>query len=805
MLISEIAHVLGAEIVSPGEDHTITQIAIDSRSSGNTTDELFIALKGPNHNAHQYIPALSADGAKNFLVEEPIAPIKGCNIIKVASTRDALQQLAAAIRRKVSIPIAGITGSNGKTIVKEWLSTILAVKYNVLKSPKSYNSQIGVPLSVWPLSSAHDVGVFEAGISQPGEMERLERIIMPTLGVLTNIGTAHDEFFHSKVEKTKEKLKLFRHSEKLIYCKEDDMVEQVVNTVFKGQKLSWSFGADSTYRVSRLEKNILNINQMKFRIPFSDQASLENLTHCIIAATEVGLQQDEIQEGIFQITQVKMRLELKKGINNCYLIDDTYNNDLAGLQKALDFMDQQKQAACKTVILSDFPHAKQEKDFFIRLNKLLDQKRINRLVAIGPEMIKNRQAFGMEPSFYRKTSDFLLSEEVKQFRNELILIKGGRKFGFERISKVLSEKAHKTVLEINLDAITHNLNFYKSLLKPTTKLMVVVKALAYGSGSTEVGKMLEFHKADYLAVAYADEGITLRKSGISLPIMVMNASEDDLFNLMQYKLEPEIYSLEQFRQFHAEYRLAGKPLPAHIILNTGMNRLGFNTSQLDELVHFLNRTEGIEVKSIFTHLAASEEATQEAFTQTQVALFRKAAEKLEAVLNNRPLRHILNSGGIVRHNHFQEDMVRLGIGLHGVEVSMMHPDELQHTATLKTVISQIREVKKGQTIGYGRKGRAFENMKVATIAIGYADGYLRYFGNGNAYVTIRGQKAPTIGSICMDMSMINISGLDVAVGDEVVVFGANPSIIQLAEWVQTIPYEILTNVSDRVKRVFYSA
>lgn len=804
MKVSEIAHLLGGKTISKTDDFDISQITIDSRSSKNTPNELFIALKGPNHDAHEFIPELSFAGAKNFLVEKWIEPVEDCNIIKVNSTPEALQQLAKRSRQKVNIPIVGITGSNGKTIVKEWLSSILSVKYNTLKSPKSYNSQVGVPLSVWPLNTAHEIGVFEAGISKPGEMERLEKIIAPTLGILTNIGTAHDEFFESKAQKTKEKLKLFSKTEKLIYQKGDEAFEQLVSTGFSGKKINWAFNREAHHQVTLKAEKRIHILGHDFEIPFTDQASIENLINSILAAHELGLTFHQIKEGIAQISQVKMRLELKKGINNCYLIDDTYNNDFAGLQKALDFMDQQKQVEHKTVILSDFPQSRQQTGFYQSLSELLVQKGVSRLVGIGPELTRHSNEFALKATFYEETSGFLSSAELRQFRNELVLIKGGRQFGLERVSKALSEKAHKTVLEINLDAITNNLNFYRSLLKPETKVMVVVKALAYGAGSEEIGKILEFHKVDYLAVAYADEGIALRKSGIGLPIMVMNASEDDTFNLIQYELEPEIYSMQQLERFQNDYALAGKVLPAHIILNTGMNRLGFNPPELDRLAQHLKQAKGLNVKSIFTHLAASEEEAHEHFSKSQVEMFREGAKKLESALSYRPIRHVLNSGGIVRHNEFQEDMVRLGIGLHGIEVSGIYNKQLQPAATLKTVISQIRKIGAGETIGYGRKGQAHKEMKVATIAIGYADGYLRYFGNGNAYVSIHGQQAPTIGNICMDMSMVDVTDLSVSVGDEVIVFGENPSISQLAHWAQTIPYEILTNVSNRVKRVFYS-
>ncbi len=501
---------------------------------------------------------------------------------------------------------------------------------------------------------------------------------------------------------------------------------------------------------------------------------------------------------------IKMRLELKKGINNSYLIDDTYDNDLARLTKALDFMDQQQHMNKRSLILSDFTQNKANDQVYLALNALLLERNINKLIAIGPKLSANREHLSVETEFFENTDAFLKSPALRSFKEELILIKGATKFSFERISKALSDKGHKTILEVNLDAITHNLNFYKSLLKSETKIMVVVKAMAYGTGSTEISRLLEFHKMDYLTVAYTDEGVRLRQDGIKLPIMVMNASLDDPLNLIQYDLEPEIYSQEQLETFLGAYRLVDKVLPAHLILNTGMNRLGFNGSDLEQLIHTLDNNPHIHVKSIFTHLAASEDQAQEDFTRNQVMLFRKYAHGIESVLSHKPIRHILNSGGIVRHNNFQEDMVRLGIGLHGIEVSTTHADKLQKPATLKTVISQKRQVSTGETIGYGRKGKAEKDMTIATIAIGYADGFLRHFGNGNAYVTINGKAARTIGNICMDMSMVDISGLEAEVGDEVIIFGSNPTVNQLAEWGDTISYEVLTNVSSRVKRVFYS-
>ncbi|OEK07512.1 hypothetical protein BFP71_00220 [Roseivirga misakiensis] len=806
--MQHIAESTGGRFLSHGPIVEIDHISIDSRVNEYGAYDLFIAFRGQNHNGHDFIPELIKKGVKNFIVEEDVEAVENINIIKVTTSVKALQTLATVKRKRFISPVIGITGSNGKTIIKEWLYDILSTRFSVLKSPKSYNSQIGVPLSVWPIGPEFNMGIFEAGISQPGEMEKLASIISPTIGIFTNIGTAHEEFFDSQNQKVSEKLKLFKDSEALVFCMDHELIARQINESFIGEKIGWSFNGKGVYNVELKEGHHLAIRkgteQYTFSVNLKDKASLENIVHCIITSLVLGVKTQDIQEGIDRIQPIKMRLELKKGINRSYLIDDTYNNDVAGLHKALDFMDQQKHVSNKTIILSDFIQNKHSKTFYTELNQLLLQKNVNRLIGIGPQLSQHKQVFDLPATFYTNTESFLQSDEIHQFQNELVLIKGARQFALEKVSKLLAEKGHKTVLEVNLDAITHNLNFYRSLLKPDTKIMVVVKALAYGSGSEEVSKMLEFHKVDYLAVAYADEGVALRKNGVTLPIMVMNASDDDPFNLMRFNLEPEIFSLEQLKSFTEAYALADRELQAHLILNTGMNRLGFNPEDLDQLIDYITSNKSIKVKSVFTHLAASEELEHSDFTKDQVDKFRSGAQKIEDALAYKPIRHILNSGGIVRHNSFQEDMVRLGIGLHGIEVSHLKDGDLQNTAYLKTVISQIRYVKSGETIGYGRSGVAKKDMKIATIAIGYADGYLRVFGNGNAFVVIQGQKAKTVGNICMDMSMVDVTGLNANVGDEVVVFGENPSVSQLADWAGTIPYEILTNVSNRVKRVFYT-
>lgn len=810
MKVKEIAKLIDGLILSESQDQEILTLSLDSRSAKGLASELFIAIGGANHDGHQFIPDLAARGTRNFIVERDTPSVPDCNIIKVNSSVSALQKLGSAKRALFQKEVIGITGSNGKTIVKEWLATILSTCYDVIKSPKSYNSQIGVPLSVWPLDHKYDIAVFEAGISKPDEMDKLAKVIAPTLGVLTNIGTAHDESFDSHRQKTQEKLKLFTDCETLIFRADQSEVALIIDKFFAGKKISWSTDSqvESSFNVDIGHPKKILIkhegNEFSFKTNFTDKASLENLIHAIICAYTLGLTEAQIQRGISMINPVKMRLELKKGINNTYLIDDTYNNDFAGLAKALDFMDQEKQMTNRAVILSDFIQGKNSTQFYLELNELLLQKGIDKLIAIGPQLSENQKLFSLSVEAFGDTEAFLLSEAFRQFKDELILIKGARQFRLERVSKALAEKAHKTVLEINLDAIVHNLNYYKSLLKPETKIMAVVKALAYGAGSAEVSKLLEYHKVDYLAVAYADEGVLLRQNGLKSPIMVMNASQDDSLNLIQYDLEPEIYSLDQLEGFLSAYQLANKTMPAHLILNTGMNRLGFNEDDLDSLIQIITDNPQIHIKSIFTHLAASEDLLHEDFTKEQVALYRKASKEIEVALGYQPIRHVLNSGGIVRHNEFQEDMVRLGIGLHGIEVSTMHTDKLQNPASLRTVVSQLRTVKAGKTIGYGRTGKTKNETTIATIAIGYADGYLRHFSNGNAHVMINGQKAKTIGNICMDMTMIDVTGLEVEEGDEVVIFGNNPTVSELAKWANTIPYEILTNVSNRVKRVFYS-
>lgn len=807
MNLFEIKNITGAEISIQTKNETeILSLCFDSRQATHLPNELFIALKGATQDGHAYIPELIKKGSTNFLVEKDVPQIEGINTLKVTSSLLALQQIAKHKRSKFKGSVIGITGSNGKTITKEWLTSILSIQNTVLANPKSYNSQLGVPIAVWPIDNKFDFGIFEAGVSKPNEMEALEKVIAPNIGIFTNIGSAHEENFESLEQKIKEKLKLFKQSKTLIYDSDNQLVSTLIDSYFDGKKVGWSRFGNSPIEVESNKGSISvkwSHEDFQFQSEFEDEASIQNLTHAIICALELGLSQQSIQEGINRIRPVKMRLELKRGVRDNFIIDDTYNNDLAGLNKALSFMEQQRAHEKKTLILSDFIQSKVAIKDFEKLNELLISKGIDQLIAIGPQLEKAKNCFSIDSQFFKSTEDVMKSELLNELADRLILIKGSRQFALERVSLLLTEKLHQTKLEINLDSIRHNLLFYKSLLKPKTQIMAVIKALAYGSGSTEVARLLEYNKIDYLAVAYVDEGIALREDGIKSPIMVMNPSEDNAHGMAKYKLEPEIHSLRQLKYFQKAFKALGKKLAAHIVLNTGMNRLGFDSEEINELKLEL-QANNIEIKTIFSHLAASDEVEHESFSLQQIASFKAMAESINSVLPYKPMLHILNSGGVTRFPEHQLDMVRLGIGLHGVEVNHRYENQLQKPAELKTIISQIRKVRKGESIGYGRKGKAETDLDIAVIAIGYADGYLRVFGNGNAYVRINGHHAKTVGNVCMDMTMVDVTGLEVNEGDEVTVFGESPTVSDLANWANTIPYEILTNVSSRVKRVFYS-
>lgn len=798
------------------EDRPIQHLITDSRKLLINPEALFFAVGGARHDGHLFIEELYQKGIRQFVVEKPISlsALPEANIIQVNSSILALQQIATQHRNQFDLTVIGITGSNGKTIVKEWLGQMLSTKLKVVKSPKSYNSQIGVPLSVWQIRQEHEIGVFEAGISQVGEMEKLEPIIKPQIGIFTMIGTAHDEGFENTHQKILEKSKLFKHVNKLIYCRDQQTVHEVLHKKFSHKALiSWGKSEKSVLQISKIKKNgntsALTVNyrgkQTTFSFPFSSDASIENCMHCVAFLLSESFAPAFIQQQVNQLDTVSKRLELKQGINDCYLIDDTYNNDFGGLQIALEFMGQQKHKEKKTVVLSDLLQTGlNEQVLYESIAELLHHKGIQRLIGIGGAISRNSTYFKMPAAFYKNMEDFLSTISKNDFHNELLLIKGAREFHFERIVELLQQKTHGTVLEINLDALTHNLNFYRSKLSPHTKLMVMVKAFAYGSGSDEVANLLQFHRVDYLAVAYADEGVTLREHGISIPIMVMNPSPENFGQMIRYKLEPEIYSLAQLKALTNFLKEEKKAIRIHLKLDTGMHRLGFNQQDLKAVLSCLSENPEITVSSVFSHLAGADEALHNDFSHQQVNRFLRMKAYLSQESNLDPLYHILNSAGIIRFPEYHFDMVRLGIGLYGVDSTGQQQDQLQAISTLKTTISQIKHIEKGETVGYSRKGVAARDTVLATLAIGYADGFDRRFGQGKGHVLINGQTAPVVGNVCMDMTMVDITGIPAEEGDEVIIFGKDMPIETLAAAIGTIPYEILTSVSERVKRVFFT-
>ena len=789
---------------------TIDNVSIDSRSLQNNKNTLFFAIIGPNNDAHIYISSLIEKGVQNFVVTKiPEELANKANFYVVENTLDALQKFAAHHRNLYKFPVFGLTGSNGKTIVKEWLNFLLSPDFNIIRSPKSYNSQVGVPLSVISINDKHNLGIFEAGISKMNEMEKLETIIRPTIGIITNIGTAHDEGFEDLEKKIKEKLKLFKHSKLIIYQK-NKIIDAHIDTKLKA--FSWSY-SDETANVfvSRKaidDKTILQIRNAKdtfeVQIPFQDEASVENAVTCLMVLLSFKYDKATIQNRMKWLYPVEMRLKVKTGINNTTLIDDSYSSDFQSLKIALDFLESQKQYKNKTLILSDiFQSGLSNEELYTKVAKLIKNNKINRIIGIGETISTYKHKFTNCITF-KTTADFFLNFNYLNFVNETILIKGARHFQFEEIVTALEEKTHETVLEINLNSISHNLSFFKSKLKPTTKMMVMVKAFGYGSGGFEIAKLLEHHKVDYLGVAFADEGISLKNAGITLPIMVLNPETTSFSAIIQYKLEPEIYSLKGLNAFLkiAEKRKL-KHFPIHIKLDTGMHRLGFEEENLDELIAVLKDNKFVTVKSILSHMATSDDLEHQEFAHSQIDLFEKLTSKLMTELQIKPIRHILNTSGISNFSQAQYDMVRLGIGLYGVSNDVEEQKYLENVGTLKSIISQIRTIQAGESVGYGRRFVADKTTQIATIPIGYADGISRHWGNGVGFVTINDKKATIIGSVCMDMLMVDISEINCKEGDSVIIFGESPTVTFMANQLQTIPYEILTSISQRVKRVFY--
>ena len=811
-----IAAIIDGKILQLHRESIIEHLLIDSRKVYSSPTSLFFALKGSRRDGHQFIPELYKRGVQNFVISEVlhVDDYPEANFILVADALEALQRLAGFHRKQFNIPVIGVTGSNGKTIVKEWLYQLLHENFNIVRSPKSYNSQIGVPLSIWQMNSHHELAIFEAGISKPGEMEKLEKIIQPTIGILTNIGEAHSENFPNREEKLKEKLKLFAHASKVI-SKGDDawitrqMMRLEENNFFWGRNMTSDLQVVSVGRQDFQTEIFLNYKYetFQFSIPFMDEGSVENAITCCSFMLLAGLDRSIIQDRMRQLQPVSMRLELKKAINQCSIINDSYSADLSSLTIALNFLDKQAAGSKRTVILSDFLQTGlTEEKLYDEIASLLRLHQTSKVVGIG----KNISAFlktdnKVTYQFYNSTEDFLQQFRSSQFKDETILIKGARVFEFEKIAHALEEKVHQTVLEINLNAIVHNLKAYQNFLHPSTRVMAMVKAFAYGSGGAEIAGILQYHKVDYLGVAYADEGVELRKAAIHLPVMIMNPEESTFDAIVDNDLEPDIYSFELLHQFDAYLKRLGiQQYPIHIEIETGMNRLGFDSAYIKELGESLNETDSFKVRSVFSHLAGSEDPAEDKFTLQQHAKFITASNELEKVLGYSFIKHIANSAAIIRHPLLQMDMVRLGIGMYGVDAAKTKSLELQPVATLKSTIAQIKHLKKGESVSYNRKGVVKKDSVIATIRIGYADGYSRMLGNGAGRMLINQQLVPVIGSVCMDMTMVDVTGIpDVREGDEVIVFGNDLSIEQIAEWANTIPYEIMTGISQRVKRVYF--
>ncbi len=805
-------------------DAVIENILLDSRKIHSPTTSLFFALKGPRRDGHQFIPDLYKKGVRNFVISESIngSLYPGANFLLVDETMVALQQLTAYHRLQFDIPVIGISGSNGKTVVKEWLYQLLYEDYAIVRSPKSYNSQIGVPLSVWQINEHHTLGIFEAGISEQGEMLRLERMIHPTIGILTNIGEAHSDGFNDDDHKFREKMVLFRNTRVVIGRETDfaarrDVLDMLSDDI---EVLTWGFDEKDTVVVHRIEKHKLETaiainykgNESEFFIPFSDDAAIENAITCFVVLSWLGIEPAVISRRMKNLHPVNMRLELKKGINNCSVINDSYSADLSSLQIALNFLQQQSGYTKRTVILSDFLHSSMpDEELYSAIIQDIGKHGVNRVIGIGErisQQLSNPAIIGgmdFRIELYGSTEDFTRLFRASAFRDELVLVKGARVFGFERIVQLLEQKVHQTLLEINLNAIAHNLKEYQKLLKSTTKVMAMVKAFAYGSGGAEIAGILQFHKVDYLGVAYADEGVELRKAGITLPIMVMNPEPGSFDAIMEHNLEPEIYSFELLQLFDVFLKQEGlQHYPVHIEIETGMNRLGFAVADTEKLAATLKATTSFNVQSVFSHLAASEEMIQDEFTMEQFQRFETAANDLQSKLGYSFLRHIANSAAIVRHPQLQSDMVRLGIGLYGVDSAGTGKLDLQPAAVFKSTVAQLKHLKAGESVSYNRRGIVQRDSVIATVRAGYADGYPRRLGNGTGQMVIHGKTASVIGIVCMDMTMIDVTDIPgIAEGDEVIIFGKEISVQQLADWAGTIPYEIMTGISQRVKRVYY--
>ena len=825
--IEKVTTLIGARRIGEA-DAQIGWLLTDSRSLCFPEETLFFALRSARNDGHRYIDDLYRRGVRNFVVDakgiqehyaEGTNGMKDANFLIVPSPLAALQRLAERHRDEFNLPIVGITGSNGKTMVKEWLYQLLLPSQKIVRSPRSYNSQIGVPLSVWLLNEQTEVGIFEAGISQPGEMFALRDIIQPTIGVLTTLGPAHQENFRSMEEKCMEKLELMHDTEAMVYPSDNDIVSRCIRRMnYKGEKISWSMCDEQAAFFVKEVKSLnaeLTIPKSQityiwqgeencYTIPFIDEASIENSITCAAVALHMGLNPSQLADRMPKLEPVAMRLEVKQGQHGCVIINDSYNSDVNSLDIALDFMNR-REAAKKTLVLSDiYQTGTTPEALYTQVSELAVKRGIDKFIGIGPELSAQADKIQIaDKAFFADVPHFLSSEAFVGLRNELILLKGARNFGFDLITEQLEQKVHETILEVNLNAVVENLNYYRSFLKPETKMVCMIKADGYGAGAVEIAKTLQDHRVDYLAVAVADEGVTLRKAGITANIMIMNPEMTAFKTMFDYDLEPEVYS---FRLLDALIKAARKEgitgWPVHIKFDTGMHRLGFDPIEdIFKLIDRLKHQNAIIPRSVFSHFVGSDSDGFDEFSAKQFALFQEGSEKLQAAFSHHILRHMDNSAGIEHFPERQMDMCRLGLGLYGVDP---RDNRILHTvSTLKTTILQMRHVPKGETVGYSRKGTIERDSVIAAIPIGYADGLNRHLGNRHCYCLVNGQKAEYVGNICMDVAMIDVTDIPCQEGDQVEIFGENLPVTVLSDTLDTIPYEVLTGVSNRVKRVYF--
>lgn len=818
--IDKIAEVIHGQRVGTAFTH-VAFLLTDSRSLGFPEETLFFALKTERNDGHRYIPELYQRGVRSFVVEEAPSDwaesYPEANFLVVDSSFRALQTLARWHRECISVPVVGITGSNGKTVVKEWLFQLLSPQMNITRSPRSYNSQVGVPLSLWLLNEQTQLGVIEAGISQPGEMEALQQMIQPTVGVLTSIGGAHQENFSSLEEKCREKLRLFASSRAIIYCADDELAARLIRETYADRQLvAWSMkSAACPLYINKVEKRasetmiefVYQGVAGSYTLPLIDDASVQNSIHCLAVALYLQVNVDEICAQMARLEPVAMRLEVKEGQHGCTLINDSYNSDIHSLDIALDFMNRRPDhdGRKRTLILSDIQQTgMDDATLYCKVSDLISTRGVQKFIGIGPHIKAQSALFGVaERFFFDSCEELIRAPEFAQLRNEVILLKGARSFGFDQLTELLVKKVHETILEVNLSALVSNLNYYRSFLHPTTKLVCMIKADGYGAGAVEVAKTLQDHRVDYLAVAVADEGVALRNNGITANIMVMNPEMSSFKTLFDYRLEPEVYSfrlLDALVRAARHHGVAG--FPVHVKLDTGMHRLGFHpVADMDELISRLQGQRALIPRSVFSHFAGADSDELDAFSDEQFALFVQGSERLQAAFSHKILRHICNSAGIEHFPERQMDMCRLGLGLYGV--SPRDNRVLANVCTLKTTILQMREVPATETVGYGRRGVLGRDSVIAAVPIGYADGLSRKLGNGRSFALVNGKEAPYVGNICMDVAMLDVTGIDCEEGDSVEIFGDHLPVTRLSDVMDTIPYEVLTGISNRVKRVYF--